>query len=91
MTIYAGNIPYSLKEEELREIFRPYGNITSLKFITDKYSGRSKGFAFIEMETDEQEDNAVKELDKHIVLGRNMVVAKAHSKKGYEGKKKGSS
>lgn len=91
MTIYAGNIPYSLKEEELREIFRPYGKITSIKVITDKYSGRSKGFVFIEMETDEQEDNAVKELDKHVVLGRNMVVAKAHSKKGYESKKKGGS
>jgi len=89
MTIYVGNIPYSLKEDELREIFQQYGTITSIKVVTDKYSGRSKGFAFIEMETDEQEDNAVRELNRHIILGRNLVVAKAHSKKGYEGKKQG--
>jgi RNA recognition motif-containing protein len=89
MTIYVGNIPYSLRETELREIFQPYGNITSIKVITDKFTGRSKGYAFIEMETDEQEDAAIKELNRHIVLGRNLVVCKAHSKKGYEYRKKG--
>ena len=86
MTIYVGNIPYNLKEEEMNGIFEQYGKVTSIKLITDKFTGRSKGFGFIEMESEEQEDEAVKELNRHIVLGRNLVVAKAHSKKGYESK-----
>jgi len=86
MTIYVGNIPYNLKEEEMKGIFEQYGKVTSIKLITDKFTGRSKGFGFIEMESEEQEDEAVKELNRHIVLGRNLVVAKAHSKKGYESK-----
>ena len=86
MTIYVGNIPYNLKEEELKGIFEQYGKVTSVKLITDKFTGRSKGFGFIEMESEEQEDEAVKELNRHIVMGRNLVVAKAHSKKGYESK-----
>jgi len=86
MTVYVGNIPYNLKEDEMTGIFEQYGKVTSLKLIADKFTGRSKGFAFIEMESEEQEDEAVKELNRHIVLGRNLVVAKAHSKKGYESK-----
>ena len=83
MTLYVGNIPYSLKEEELKEIFQEYGTVTSLKIISDKYTGRSKGFAFIEMENDEQEELAVNECNRREVNDRNLVVAKAHSKKGY--------
>ena len=83
MTLYVGNIPYSVKEEELKEIFEEHGAVVSLKIITDKYTGRSKGFAFIEMENEEQEDLAVKECDRREVHERNLVVAKAHSKKGY--------
>ena len=83
MTLYVGNIPYSVKEEELKEIFEEHGAVVSLKIITDKYTGRSKGFAFIEMENDEQEELAVKECDRREVHERNLVVAIAHSKKGY--------
>ncbi len=86
MTVYVGNIPYNLKEEEMKGIFEQYGKVTSIKLIADKFTGRSKGFGFVEMESEEQEDEAVKELNRHIVLGRNLVVAKAHSKKGYESK-----
>ena len=86
MTVYVGNIPYNLKEEELKGIFEQYGKIASIKLVSDKFTGRSKGFGFIEMESEEQEDEAVKELNRHIILGRNLVVAKAHSKKGYESK-----
>ena len=83
MTLYVGNIPYSVKEEELKEIFQEYGTVVNLKIITDKYTGRSKGFGFIEMEKDEEEDLAVKECDRREIQERNLVVAKAHSKKGY--------
>ena len=83
MTLYVGNIPYVVKEEELKEIFQEFGTVTSLKIISDKYSGRSKGFGFIEMENEEQEDLAVNELNRKETHDRNLVVAKAHSKKGY--------
>ncbi len=83
MTLYVGNIPYSVNEEELKEILHEYGTVTSLKIITDKYTGRSKGFGFIEMENDEQEERAVKECNRREVHDRNLVIAKAHSKKGY--------
>ena len=83
MTLYVGNIPYAVKEEELKEIFQEFGTVTSLKIISDKYSGRSKGFGFIEMENEEQEDLAVNELNRKEIHDRNLVVAKAHSKKGY--------
>lgn len=83
MTLYVGNIPYTVKEEELKAVFQEYGAIVSLKIIKDKYTGRSKGFGFIEMENDEQEDLAVKECDRREIHERNLVVAKAHSKKGY--------
>ena len=83
MTLYVGNIPYAVKEEELKEIFQEIGTVTSIKIITDKYTGRSKGFGFIEMENDEQEEAAVNELNRKEVNERNLVVAKAHSKKGY--------
>ena len=83
MTLYVGNIPYTVKEEELKEIFQEFGTVTTIKIIADKYTGRSKGFAFVEMENDEQEDNVVKECNRREVHERNLVVAKAHSKKGY--------
>ena len=83
MTLYVGNIPYSVREEELKEGFQEYGTITSLKIITDKYTGRSKGFGFVEMENDEQEDLAIKECNRKEIHERNLVVAKAQSKQGY--------
>lgn len=83
MTLYVGNIPYAVKEEELKEIFQEFGTVTSIKIITDKYTGRSKGFGFVEMENDEQEETAVNECNRKEIHERNLVVAKAHSKKGY--------
>ncbi|HEC41197.1 MAG TPA: RNA-binding protein [Bacteroides sp.] len=83
MTLYVGNIPYTLKEEELKEIFQEFGTVTSMKIIADKYTGRSKGFAFVEMKNEEQEDLVVQECNRREIHERNLVVAKAHSKKGY--------
>jgi RNA recognition motif-containing protein len=83
MTLYVGNIPYVVKEEELKEIFQEYGTVTSIKIVTDKYTGRSKGFGFVEMENDEQEELAVKECNRREIHDRILVVSKAHSRKGY--------
>jgi len=84
MTIYVGNIPYAIRENEIAEVFGKYGKIVSIKIITDKYSGRSKGYGFVEMETDEQEELAIKECNKYVISGRALVVLKAHSNKGFE-------
>ncbi len=83
MTLYVGNIPYAVKEEELKELFQEYGTVVSIKIITDKYTGRSKGFGFIEMENDDQEETAVKECNRREIHERTLVVANAHSRKGY--------
>jgi RNA recognition motif-containing protein len=84
MTIYVGNIPYAFRENEISEVFHKYGKIVSIKVITDKHSGRSKGFGFVEMETEEQEDLAIKECNRCVISGRSLVVSKAHSRRGYE-------
>ena len=83
MALYVGNLPYAVKEEELREVFQEYGTVVSIKVITDKYTGRSKGFGFLEMENDEQEDLAVRECNRREINERNLVVAIAKSRKGY--------
>ncbi|MFC2115998.1 RNA recognition motif domain-containing protein [Bacteroidota bacterium] len=83
MTLYVGNIPYGVKEEELKEVFQEFGTVISIKIVTDKYTGRSKGFGFVEMENDEQEEVAAKECNRKEIQERNLVVAKAHSRKGY--------
>jgi RNA recognition motif-containing protein len=83
MTIYVGNIPYALREPEISEVFSKYGKIISIKIITDKYSGRSKGYGFVEMENDEQEEQAIRECNKYEISGRSLVVMKAHLQKGH--------
>ena len=74
MNIYVGNLPFTLVEEDLREIFEEYGEVSSAKIISDKFSGRSKGFGFVEMESDDEANNAIKELNNAEVGGRNIKV-----------------
>ncbi len=77
MNIYVGNIPYRLREEDLKEIFEEYGTVVSVKIITDKFSGRSKGFGFIEMPNNEEAQKAIEELNEAEVDGRNLRVNEA--------------
>jgi len=74
MNIYIGNLPFNMGEEDLREIFEEYGEVSSAKIISDKMTGRSKGFGFVEMEDDESANNAIKELNNAEVSGRNIKV-----------------
>ena len=74
MNIYVGNLPFNLGEEDLKEIFEEYGTVGETKIISDKFSGRSKGFGFVEMENDEEANNAIKELNNAEVSGRNIKV-----------------
>ena len=77
MNIYVGNLSYGTTEGELKEIFGAFGAVTSANVITDKYSGRSKGFGFVEMEEKAAGDTAIKDLDGKEVGGRNLKVNEA--------------
>lgn len=77
MNIYVGNLNFQTPEEKLEQLFAAYGSIESVQIITDKYSGRSKGFAFVEMTDQESAQNAIEELNSHNLDGRNLVVNEA--------------
>jgi RNA recognition motif-containing protein len=74
MNIYVGNLPFNLGEEDLKEIFEEYGEVTTTKIVSDKFSGRSKGFGFVEMSNDAEATNAIKELNNAEISGRNIKV-----------------
>mgnify|MGYP002683580823 FL=1 len=74
MNIFVGSLPFKLQETDLREIFEEHGEVTSVKIITDKFSGRSKGFGFVEMPNDAEAQQAIDELNGAEVDGRTIVV-----------------
>ncbi len=80
MNIYVGNIPFSISEEELQQLFAAHGNVTSAKIITDRNSGRSRGFGFVEMGDDEKALAAIEALNGSESGGRKLVVNKARPK-----------
>ena len=80
MNIYVGNLNYGITEDELREVFEKYGEVTSAKIISDKYSGRSKGFGFIEMSNDDEAKEAIENIDGTDVKGRNIKVNQARER-----------
>ena len=80
MNIYVGNLPYQLTEDELKEIFDEFGEVESAKIIMDKYSGRSKGFGFVEMTNDEEANHAIENLNDSDVKGRNIRVNQARER-----------
>ncbi len=77
MNLYIGNLEYQIKEENLRELFEEFGEVTSVKIITDRFSGRSKGFAFVEMANHESGKQAIEGLNGKPVNDRNITVAEA--------------
>src|ERR1035437_8028425 len=74
MNIYVGSLHFKMSEAELKEIFEEYGEVTSAKIIIDKYSGKSKGFGFVEMPNDAEAKKAIEELNGAEVSGRNIIV-----------------
>lgn len=74
MNIYVGNLPYNVVEEDLKEIFEEYGEVASVKIISDKLTGRSKGFGFVEMDNDQEANKAIEELNNAELGGRNIRV-----------------
>ena len=75
MNIFVGSLPFSLEEADLRNSFEEYGAVNSVKIITDKFTGRSKGFGFIEMENEDEGKKAIAELNGSTVNGRTIVVS----------------
>jgi RNA recognition motif-containing protein len=80
MNIFVGSLPFSIEEADLRESFEAYGAVESVKIITDKFTGRSKGFGFVEMPNDEEGQKAIEELNGATVDGRAIVVNKSEPK-----------
>ena len=78
MNIYVGNLPYKVTENSLRSMFEEFGEIESAKVITDRYSGRSKGFGFVEMPSNSDADRAIKALNGKFIEGRNIKVNQAN-------------
>ena len=80
MNIYVSNLSFNVQDEDLRDFFTPYGEVTSAKVINDKLTGRSRGFGFVEMTDQEASRKAIAELDGATVDGRNIKVMEAKPK-----------
>jgi len=78
MNIYVGNLPYETTEDELRQAFEAHGEVTSVQIITDRYTGKSRGFAFVEMADDASGQTAIDEMNGAEFSGRQLKVTKAH-------------
>ena len=77
MKLYVGNLPWSVDENKLKEIFSSFGNITEAVLIKDKFSGRSKGFGFVTFENEEEAQKAISEMHEKNVEGRPLTVSEA--------------
>jgi RNA recognition motif-containing protein len=77
MNLYVGNLPYSVTDADLNEAFSRFGTVTSAKVITDRDTGQSKGFGFVEMPDNSEADAAIKALNETALKGRNIKVNQA--------------
>ncbi len=77
MNIYVGNLLHAANEDDLRQAFEPFGQIASIKIITDKYTGDSRGFAFVEMPNPQEANAAITGLNGKDLRGRNLKVNEA--------------
>ncbi len=75
--LYVGGLPYSTTEQQLQELFTPHGSVTSAKIITDRYTGQSRGFGFVEMATSEEAQKAITALNGTQMDGRTITVNEA--------------
>lgn len=98
MSIYVGNLPYQVTQEDLSSIFAEYGTVKRVQLPTDRETGRPRGFGFVEMSTDAEEDAAIEALDGAEWMGRDLRVNKARPREdrkpaggnnGWDNKSKG--
>src|SRR5690242_19032074 len=78
--VYVGNLPHSTSESELRNVFQPHGDIQRVSMVTDRDSGRSRGFAFVEMTNSEDAEKAIAALNGSALGGRTLIVNEAKPK-----------
>jgi RNA recognition motif-containing protein len=91
MNIYISNLSFNVTDEDLRDYFAEYGEVSSAKVIMDKFTGKSRGFAFVEMPDDEAAKKAIEELDGATVDGRNIGVSVAKPREDRAGGQRGGS
>ena len=77
MNIYVGNLSWNLKDQDLSNLFASHGEVTSAKIVTDKFTGRSKGFGFVEMSTEAEAANAIAKFNGADYEGRPLTVNEA--------------
>ena len=77
MNIYVGNLPYTVRDNDLLDLFQTYGNVSSAKVVMDRETDRSKGFGFVEMSSDDEGTNAINKLNGHEINGRALRVNEA--------------
>ncbi len=80
-SLYVGNLPWSATEDDVRDLFAPYGEVTSVKLVSDRETGRARGFGFVEMAS-EGVQAAVEALDNFSFSGRNLKVNEARRREG---------
>ena len=80
MNIYVGNLLFDVSESDLREAFEKFGEITEVRLIMDKFSGKSKGFGFVEMPSKEEAEKAIEEMNGKEFMGREITVSEAKPK-----------
>jgi RNA recognition motif-containing protein len=85
MNIYVSNLSFNVQDEDLKEFFTPYGEVTSAKIIMDRETGKSRGFGFVEMPDDASAKKAIAELDNGMVDGRAIKVTEARPKENKGG------
>jgi RNA recognition motif-containing protein len=83
--LYVGNLPYETGETELQDLFSQYGSVESVRVMRDMATGRARGFAFVEMGTDEEAQAAASNLNEHQIGGRALAVNEARPKPEYGG------
>ena len=87
MNIYIGNIPFNVEESELEDLFTEFGEVASVKILTDRFSGRSRGFGFIEMPDNSEADQAIKALNRSQLKGNVIKVNQSENKKKKRGRR----
>ncbi|MDJ0516334.1 MAG: RNA-binding protein [Okeania sp. SIO2F4] len=85
MSVYVGNLSYDATDEDIKEVFAEYGTVKRVQVPSDRETGRPRGFAFVEMETEEEEEAAIQALDGAEWMGRNLKVNKARPREDRRG------
>ncbi|MCU0639421.1 MAG: RNA-binding protein [Candidatus Krumholzibacteria bacterium] len=83
--IYVGNLPFSTTDDDLNQLFSPYGSVSSARIIKDKFTDRSRGFGFVEMDNDDEADKAIEATNGKEVDGRALKVSEARPREEKRG------